>query len=105
MPKESKVFKALYKIRSNSCIVFIISQIEKGIIESGMTRSEWPEIKGGTYFIDADRSTAIQKAVSLADKNDTILIAGKGHEDYQITGTVKRHFDDREEARKAVNAL
>ena len=85
--------------------VFIISQIEKGIIESGMTRSEWPEIKDGTYFIDADRSTAIQKAVSLADKNDTILIAGKGHEDYQITGTVKRHFDDREEARKAVNAL
>ncbi len=84
---------------------FIISQIEKGIIESGMIQSEWPEIKKGTYIIDSDRGTAIKKAVALADKNDTILIAGKGHEDYQITGSTKRHFDDREEARKAVNNL
>ena len=69
-----------------------------------MPRSEWPEIKNGTYLMEVDRSTAIKKAVSLADGNDTILIAGKGHEDYQIIGTTKRHFDDREEAQKAVNA-
>ena len=83
----------------------IISQIENGILESGMTRAEWPEIKNGFYLIESDRSTAIQKAVSIANKNDTILIAGKGHEDYQIIGTTRRHFDDREEARKAVNSL
>jgi len=83
----------------------IINEIEKGMLESGKTPSEWPGIKDGTYLMEVDRSAAIQKAVSLANKNDTILIAGKGHEDYQITGTTKRHFDDREEARKAVNAL
>ena len=84
---------------------FIVSGIEKGVLESGMIRSEWPEIKDGTYLMEIDRSAAIKKAVSLADKDDTILIAGKGHEDYQIVGTTKRHFDDREEARKAVDAL
>ena len=83
----------------------ILKDIEMGIMESGRPRSEWPEIKNGTYLIEVDRSEAIKKAVSLADKNDTILIAGKGHEDYQIIGTAKRHFDDREEAQKAVNAL
>jgi len=70
-----------------------------------MVRSEWSEVKNGTYLIESDRGVAIQKAVSIADKNDTILIAGKGHEDYQIVGSTKRHFDDKEEARKAVNAL
>ena len=82
----------------------IVREIEKGVQKSGMPRSEWPEIKNGTYLMEVDRSTAIKKAVSLADGNDTILIAGKGHEDYQIIGTTKRHFDDREEAQKAVNA-
>lgn len=84
---------------------FIVREIEKGVLKSGMACSKWPEIKNGTYFMEVDRSAAIKKAVTLANKNDTILIAGKGHEDYQIIGTTKRHFDDREEARKAVSAL
>ncbi len=84
---------------------FIIGQIEKGVIESGMKKSKWPEVINGTYLIESDRSEAIKKAVSIAGKDDTILIAGKGHEDYQIMGTTKRYFDDREEARKAVDAL
>lgn len=84
---------------------FIISQIEKGILDSGMSRSEWPDIRKRTYLVESDRGIAIRKAVSATDKDDTILIAGKGHEDYQITGTTRRHFDDREEARKAVDAL
>ena len=83
----------------------IVKEVERGVIESGMIRAELPEIKRGNYLMEVDRSAAIKKAVSLADKNDTILIAGKGHEDYQIVGTTKRHFDDREEAQKAVNAL
>ncbi|MAX25462.1 MAG: UDP-N-acetylmuramoyl-L-alanyl-D-glutamate--2,6-diaminopimelate ligase [Phycisphaeraceae bacterium] len=46
-----------------------------------------------------DRKAAIEQAIALADANDTVLIAGKGHEDYQILGTEKTHFDDREVAR------
>lgn len=83
----------------------IVSEVEKGVIGAGMPEAVWPEIKTGSYFIEVDRSAAINKAVSLANKNDTILIAGKGHEDYQIIGTTKRHFDDREEAQKAAKAL
>lgn len=48
-----------------------------------------------------DRREAIKTAAMLAQKGDVILIAGKGHEDYQIIGDVKHHFDDREEVRKA----
>jgi len=50
----------------------------------------------------SDRATAIQVAIEAARSGDLVLIAGKGHEDYQILGTEKIHFDDREEARKAI---
>ncbi len=53
-------------------------------------------------FVDPDRRVAIRAAVSEATPGDIVLIAGKGHEDYQIVGTEKRHFDDREEARAAI---
>jgi UDP-N-acetylmuramoyl-L-alanyl-D-glutamate--2,6-diaminopimelate ligase len=46
-----------------------------------------------------DRSSAIATAIAMAQPGDGILIAGKGHEDYQILGTEKIHFDDREQAR------
>jgi UDP-N-acetylmuramoyl-L-alanyl-D-glutamate--2,6-diaminopimelate ligase len=49
-----------------------------------------------------DRREAIAHAVSEAASSDLVLIAGKGHEDYQIVGGERRHFDDREEARAAV---
>ena len=48
-----------------------------------------------------DRREAIKTAVMLAEKGDVILVAGKGHEDYQDVKGVKHHFDDREELRKA----
>lgn len=48
-----------------------------------------------------DRRQAIRTAVAIANPGDVILIAGKGHEDYQIVGDVKHHFDDREEVREA----
>jgi UDP-N-acetylmuramoyl-L-alanyl-D-glutamate--2,6-diaminopimelate ligase len=47
-----------------------------------------------------DRSQAIKAAAQLANPGDIILIAGKGHEDYQIVKGVKQHFDDREEIKK-----
>ena len=50
----------------------------------------------------ADRREAIRTACMMAQKGDVILIAGKGHEDYQEIKGVKHHFDDREEVRKVV---
>ncbi len=50
-----------------------------------------------------DRATAIHTAIRQAQPGDSILIAGKGHEDYQILGTEKIHFDDREQARLALS--
>jgi UDP-N-acetylmuramoyl-L-alanyl-D-glutamate--2,6-diaminopimelate ligase len=52
-----------------------------------------------------DRAEAIQLAIRAARKGDVVLIAGKGHEPYQIMGTEKRHFDDREEARRVLSLL
>jgi UDP-N-acetylmuramoyl-L-alanyl-D-glutamate--2,6-diaminopimelate ligase len=49
-----------------------------------------------------DRAAAIQAAIAQAQPGDCVLIAGKGHEDYQILGTEKIHFDDREQARAAL---
>ncbi|MBP9208309.1 MAG: UDP-N-acetylmuramoyl-L-alanyl-D-glutamate--2,6-diaminopimelate ligase [Kofleriaceae bacterium] len=54
------------------------------------------------FFVDVDRRTAIRAAVAEAMPGDIVLIAGKGHEDYQILGTSKIHFDDREEAAAAM---
>ena len=52
--------------------------------------------------VEADRAQAIARAIASATADDLVLIAGKGHEDYQILGTTKIHFDDREEAEKAL---
>ena len=54
------------------------------------------------FIVVGDRGKAIAQAISDAQPGDGVLIAGKGHEDYQILGTEKVHFDDREQARKAL---
>ena len=53
-------------------------------------------------FVDADRARAIGRCIMSAKAEDTILLAGKGHEDYQIIGNQKRHFDDRQHATAAL---
>ncbi|MGL5925724.1 UDP-N-acetylmuramoyl-L-alanyl-D-glutamate--2,6-diaminopimelate ligase [Chroococcidiopsis sp.] len=55
-----------------------------------------------SVIVICDRATAIQTAIQQAQSGDGVLIAGKGHEDYQILGTEKIHFDDREQARNAL---
>ncbi len=52
--------------------------------------------------VEGDRHKCIQMAIAESQSGDTILIAGKGHEDYQIIGREKIHFDDREEAEMAI---
>ncbi|MBO7197287.1 MAG: UDP-N-acetylmuramoyl-L-alanyl-D-glutamate--2,6-diaminopimelate ligase [Tidjanibacter sp.] len=49
------------------------------------------------YLIIADRAQAIRTALRMAETGDVVLVAGKGHEDYQIIGTEKRHFSDQEQ--------
>jgi UDP-N-acetylmuramoyl-L-alanyl-D-glutamate--2,6-diaminopimelate ligase len=82
------------------------------IVTSDNPRSEDPlaiigdirkGMKGSRYLVIPDRREAIFKAIGLASKNDIVLIAGKGHEDYQIMRDRTIHFDDREVAREAMS--
>src|SRR5918993_1843488 len=59
---------------------------------------------GRPYLKIVDRPEAIHRAVAEARAGDIVVIAGKGHEGHQIIGTEKRHFDDREVAREALEA-
>jgi len=84
------------------------------VVTSDNPRTEDPEriledvvagIPAGTDLrVESDRARAIADAIAAAGPSDLVLIAGKGHEDYQILGTTRIHFDDREEAEKALRA-
>ena len=54
------------------------------------------------YVVVPDRRAAIRLAVELAHRTDAVLVAGKGHEDYQIWGEERIHFDDTEEVAQAL---
>jgi UDP-N-acetylmuramoyl-L-alanyl-D-glutamate--2,6-diaminopimelate ligase len=56
----------------------------------------------GKYEVEPDREKAIERAIGMASEGDLVVLAGKGHEDYQIIGKTKHHFDDREIARKLI---
>ena len=57
------------------------------------------------FRIIQDRREAISTAIKMARKGDTVVIAGKGHENYQLVGDEVLHFDDREEARNVLRSL
>ncbi len=69
----------------------IIAQVEAGI-----------KSVCNNYLVEADRERAIELAINMAMPGDMVVLAGKGHEDYQIIGDQKHHFDDRELARKII---
>ena len=83
---------------------------DKVIITSDNPRSENPQqiitdILAGLnstldVIVEPDRELAIKEAYKIARKKDVVLVAGKGHEDYQILATGKIHFDDREKVRE-----
>jgi UDP-N-acetylmuramoyl-L-alanyl-D-glutamate--2,6-diaminopimelate ligase len=83
------------------------------IVTNDNPRSEDPEriavavMRGVTrtsvaHEMILDRAQAIERAIQLAHPGDCVLLAGKGHEDYQIIGNQRLHFDDREVAREAL---
>jgi UDP-N-acetylmuramoyl-L-alanyl-D-glutamate--2,6-diaminopimelate ligase len=94
----------------------VLNEADYSVITSDNPRSEDPEQiiedilqgvpssarEGDDYTAIINREEAIEHAIRLAGKNDLVLIAGKGHEDYQILGTQTIHFDDREVARSAL---
>jgi UDP-N-acetylmuramoyl-L-alanyl-D-glutamate--2,6-diaminopimelate ligase len=96
----------------------IIAMILRGVLESGAREltteadlTAWASAPHAgvpdpwaAFHVVADRRVAIQRAVSAAQADDVVLIAGKGHEDYQIVGRERIHFDDREEAAGAFAA-
>ena len=85
---------------------------DKIVITSDNPRSEDPQtiitdiiaglksVNTESVIVEPDRGTAIGLLKSIANNNDVVVIAGKGHEDYQILKDKTIHFDDREEARK-----
>ena len=72
----------------------IISEIEIGVKETGTE-----------FEILSDRREAIFRAIALAETGDVVIIAGKGHENYQIVGNDKFHFDDREVAQEGLERV
>ena len=79
----------------------IIEAIVEGVLAEGIPRLE--DLSSGRGFVvQQDRRRAIFAAVQAARPGDIVLIAGKGHEDYQILGRERIHFDDREQARESL---
>jgi len=74
--------------------VGIILAIEDGLLPTGVS-----------YTVEVDRRAAVRAALALASEGDAVLIAGKGHEDYQIFADRTIHFDDREVAREELRRL
>ncbi|MBW5444833.1 UDP-N-acetylmuramoyl-L-alanyl-D-glutamate--2,6-diaminopimelate ligase [Cohnella sp. CFH 77786] len=75
----------------------ILKDIETGLLEANVDPDR--------YVLLPDRREAIEKAVEMASPGDVVLIAGKGHETYQIIGGVTYDFDDRLAARDAIRSI
>jgi UDP-N-acetylmuramoyl-L-alanyl-D-glutamate--2,6-diaminopimelate ligase len=84
----------------------IISEIESGMTNSekisSLDRLSSAPGEKPKYSIVPDRHEAVAAAIRVARPGDVVVLAGKGHEDYQIIGSTKTHFDDREVARKEI---
>jgi len=84
----------------------ILAEIEDGIPKTGLKRfgDDSPQTERG-YWVEEDRRAAIRIGLRAAQRGDLVLIAGKGHEDYQIIGAKRIHFDDREVAREELSQI
>ncbi|MDZ4696576.1 MAG: UDP-N-acetylmuramoyl-L-alanyl-D-glutamate--2,6-diaminopimelate ligase [Deltaproteobacteria bacterium] len=83
----------------------ILEHVVLGVKQAGVILKAAAALAGENgACIEPDRRAAIECAIGIARPGDVVLIAGKGHEDYQILGQQKFHFDDRESARRAFAA-
>jgi UDP-N-acetylmuramoyl-L-alanyl-D-glutamate--2,6-diaminopimelate ligase len=80
----------------------ILADVERGLEAGRRVPPERLATAERGYTVLVDRREAIQLAVAIARPGDTVLIAGKGHEDYQIVGREKFPFSDPDEARRAL---
>lgn len=87
----------------------ILAQVKAGIAPLGTREYTLDELPGSFaekgFVLQESRAEAIRLAIRLARPGDIVLLAGKGHEDYQIIGRTKQHFDDREQAAQACAEL
>jgi UDP-N-acetylmuramoyl-L-alanyl-D-glutamate--2,6-diaminopimelate ligase len=84
----------------------IIAEVEVGLRGAGLQRIDRDQLgaKSG-YIVEPDRRAAITLAIHSAQAGDIVVIAGKGHENYQLVGPRKLPFDDREVAREAIASI
>jgi len=80
----------------------ILADAERGLVKRERVSPEHLCETDGGYSVVADRRQAIGLAIGIARPEDTVVIAGKGHEDYQIIGSEKLPFSDTDEARRAL---
>ena len=75
----------------------IIAEVEAGLLQCGLRRIDEGMAASGTigYLVDPDRRAAIAMALRVAAAGDIVVIAGKGHEDYQLVADRRLDFDDR----------
>ena len=87
----------------------ILEQVRSGITPLGIPERSAEELNNGFvekgFVMLENRREAIRLAIKVARPGDIVLLAGKGHENYQIIGNIKHHFDDREEAISAFMEL
>ncbi len=82
----------------------ILADVETGLGDLVRVDLEALDGRDRSYAVVPDRREAIAHAIAIARAGDTVILAGKGHEDYQIVGNVKLPFDDREQARNALHS-
>ena len=90
-----------------SDFVIVTSDNPRTEVPSAIIEDIMEGVKGTStpYIVIENRSEAIHYAIKNAQKDDVIVLAGKGHETYQIIGTEKRHFDEREVVAEALSQL
>jgi UDP-N-acetylmuramoyl-L-alanyl-D-glutamate--2,6-diaminopimelate ligase len=82
--------------------VAILVDVEAGMNDMQRVDIDALDASARAYSVVVDRREAVAHAIAIARKDDAVVLAGKGHEDYQIVGTTKLPFDDRDEARRAL---
>ncbi|MCK5826441.1 MAG: UDP-N-acetylmuramoyl-L-alanyl-D-glutamate--2,6-diaminopimelate ligase [Desulfuromusa sp.] len=114
--KEKRPLMAVISVKYSNLSIFtsdnprsedpleILEQVRSGALAVGSRELKVEQaLFADGFIVIPDRRAAIEFAGSLAEEGDLLLVAGKGHEDYQILGTEKIHFDDREELDRVLN--